>query len=192
MGRVDDHDELSIETYKLVKAWILQREIKLKLRKNTRSGKGKSPMTWSTASRQLLPRKLSPASRPQPRAPTHGFQRRPTRGQCPRAYPRRQQLQQRQLGRTHPRLGCLSPNGRRQVEISMPSARARARARTSPGLLSSATRALERATRRGFAQPRQGLRASQAPRLVATARARAIMPSSARAKEEASTSSHPV
>ena len=43
MGRVDDHKDLSIETYRPVTNWILQREIKLKLRKNTRSGKGKSP-----------------------------------------------------------------------------------------------------------------------------------------------------
>ena len=42
MGRADDHEDLSIDTYKPVKARILQREIKLKLRKNTRSGKGKS------------------------------------------------------------------------------------------------------------------------------------------------------
>ena len=43
MGRVDDHAELSIETYMPVKTWILQREVKLNLRKNTRIGKGKSP-----------------------------------------------------------------------------------------------------------------------------------------------------
>ena len=43
MSKVDDHEDLSIETYKPVKAWILQREVKLKLRKNTRSGKGKNP-----------------------------------------------------------------------------------------------------------------------------------------------------
>ena len=43
MGRVDDHEDLSIETYRPVKNWILQREIKLKLRKNTRRGQVKSP-----------------------------------------------------------------------------------------------------------------------------------------------------
>ena len=43
MGRVDDHEDLSIETYAPVKAWILQREIKLRLRKNTRTSKGKGP-----------------------------------------------------------------------------------------------------------------------------------------------------
>ena len=43
MGRVDDNDDISIETYLPVKTWILQREVKLKLRKNTRSGKGKNP-----------------------------------------------------------------------------------------------------------------------------------------------------
>ena len=43
MGRVDDHEELSIETYLPVKTWILKREVKLTLRKSTRTGKGKSP-----------------------------------------------------------------------------------------------------------------------------------------------------
>ena len=43
MGRVDDHDELNIEVYLPAKTWILQREIKLCLRKNRRTGKGKRP-----------------------------------------------------------------------------------------------------------------------------------------------------
>ena len=43
MGRIDDHDNLTIENFAPVKDWILQREIKLRLRKNTRSGKGESP-----------------------------------------------------------------------------------------------------------------------------------------------------
>ena len=43
MGRVDDHDDLSIETYFPVKTWILQRDVKLRLRKSTRTGKRKNP-----------------------------------------------------------------------------------------------------------------------------------------------------
>ena len=43
MGRIDDHDDLAIEKFAPVKEWIIQREIKLQLRKNSRSGKGKSP-----------------------------------------------------------------------------------------------------------------------------------------------------
>ena len=43
MGRVDDHEELSIAIYLPVKTWILQRKVKLRLRKNTRTGKGKNP-----------------------------------------------------------------------------------------------------------------------------------------------------
>ena len=42
MDRIDDHDDPDIEKFKPIKDWILQREIKLKLRKNTRPGKGKS------------------------------------------------------------------------------------------------------------------------------------------------------
>ena len=42
MGCIDDHDELNIEKFEPIKDWILQREIKLRLRKNTRSGKSKS------------------------------------------------------------------------------------------------------------------------------------------------------
>ena len=37
------HDDLFIETYFPVKTWILQREVKLRLRKNTRTGKGQEP-----------------------------------------------------------------------------------------------------------------------------------------------------
>jgi hypothetical protein len=64
MGRVDDNDELSIETYKPVKAWILQREVKLKLRKNTRSGKGlKNPDDMVYGVSAALPAE-APASEP--------------------------------------------------------------------------------------------------------------------------------
>ena len=37
MGRIDDHDDLEITTYAPVKAWILQLDVKLKLRKSTRT-----------------------------------------------------------------------------------------------------------------------------------------------------------
>ena len=40
MGRADDHEDLTIEKFAPVKEWILQREIKLRLRNNTRWGKG--------------------------------------------------------------------------------------------------------------------------------------------------------
>jgi hypothetical protein len=42
MGRIDDHEDLNIEKFEPIKDWILQREVKLRLRKNTRSGKGKT------------------------------------------------------------------------------------------------------------------------------------------------------
>ena len=42
LGRIDDHEELTIENFEPIKDWILQREIKLRLRKNSRSGKGRS------------------------------------------------------------------------------------------------------------------------------------------------------
>ena len=42
MGRIVDHDDLNIERFEPIKDWILQRVIKLRLRKNTRSGKCKS------------------------------------------------------------------------------------------------------------------------------------------------------
>ena len=37
MGRVDDHEDLVLTSYALVKTWILQRAVELKLRKNTRT-----------------------------------------------------------------------------------------------------------------------------------------------------------
>ena len=44
MGRIDDHEDLEITTYAPVRAWILQRDVKLKLHKTSRTkGLVKSP-----------------------------------------------------------------------------------------------------------------------------------------------------
>ena len=72
MGRVDDHEDLSIETYFPVKSWILQREIKLRLRKNTRSGKGRNPddmvygVDIADGQQQAAPSKTQEAPGPDP------------------------------------------------------------------------------------------------------------------------------
>ena len=40
MGRIDDHDDLTIEKFEPIKEWILQRQIKLRLKKKHAVGQG--------------------------------------------------------------------------------------------------------------------------------------------------------
>ena len=57
MGRIDDQTDLKLTAYEPMRAWILQRDTKLKSRKATRHRcSAKSRMTWSTAlSPSLIP-----------------------------------------------------------------------------------------------------------------------------------------
>jgi len=105
MGRVDDNDDISIETYLPVKTWILQREVKLKLRKNTRSGKGKNPddMVYGVSAQ---PPSEAPSGELQPlKAQTLGFQALLTLGLHSRAYLMHRQPLQRHLGQMCPQHG---------------------------------------------------------------------------------------
>ena len=125
LERIDDHDDFEIATYAPVKAWILQRDVKLKLRKNTPTKTSvKRPNDMVYGVKDAPP----PAEQAAPLQHILDMPLRPPRARRPphQGWPARDK--QQPCGR------LSAPSGLLRVEIWISLARARPKARSSKGL----------------------------------------------------------